>query len=378
MQYSRLIFFNQKTKTILSIVLFFLFAAGCQKKESVQKNDFESLMGKDFPAWQHVQTKDDFENLAFFKEVFEANRTFLSSQEQKIPKKVHFIWLGPKPFPRESIENVRMWLAKNPDWDFYFWTDRARPLPHPNMQLRMVKDFPFLRLKRFYDESDNYGEKSDLLRYEILFREGGVYVDHDVKCLNSFAAIANSYDLFCGMEMPYATTLASSVFPTNNLLGARPAHPVLEHCLEWLTENWNQIQEDYPGNDRDSVICRVSHRTFYVLGHCFKQWANQEGNRDIAFPAFYFNAPKDELALFARHLYAGSWFENESKFEKMVRERLMKLSKKSNQLLLFCTLLGALNLVGFSAFLFFRFKTHRQRADKSSPVFKKKSNDRRR
>jgi hypothetical protein len=328
--------------------------SGCAKKEAA-KEDFETLMGKALPAWQYVQTQDDLRNLSFFKEIYEKNILYLKEggQEARIPKVVHFIWIGPKPFPKDSIENVRSWIARHPDWTFKFWTDRERPLPHPQMARCLISDFSFDSLEPYYLASDNFGEQSDLLRMEILFKEGGVYVDHDVRCFKAFDPLNSAFDFYCGMEVPYKTSLYSSVLPTNNILGARAGHPILKRGMEWLKANWDIIEKEYPGKDRDSIICRIAHRTFFVLGEIFMHAANQEGRRDIAFPSFYFNAPKDEWAIYARHHYAGSWFEGEPAFEKMVRQRLMLLSKKSNKLLLGLAALGFLNLLGF-ALLFLR------------------------
>lgn len=73
-----------------------------------------------------------------------------------------------------------------------------------------------------------------------------------------------------------------------------------------LSSNWNAIQCEYLGADRDVTFNRVLHRTFWLFGRAIKQKNNQEENLDIVFPAYYFDAPKDELALFARHQYAGS------------------------------------------------------------------------
>src|SRR4029078_2446346 len=95
----------------------------------------------------------------------------------KIPPTVHFIWLGPKHFPPESVDNVRMWIAKNPGWKVKFWTDRKREAPCQGMEIAYVADFAFHCLEKCYRDSENWGEKSDILRYEILFQEGGVYVD---------------------------------------------------------------------------------------------------------------------------------------------------------------------------------------------------------
>lgn len=331
---------------------------GCSKeKEPGDKADFETLMGCAFPAWKHVQTPEDFENLKFFKTVYEKNIPFLQAKSTmlRIPKVVHFIWIGPKPFPRESVENIRTWIAKHPDWTIKFWTDRDRPLPHKQMQMARVQDLQFIKLYDCYKKSDNYAEKSDLLRYEILYQEGGIYVDHDVKCFQSFESLNKAYDFYCGMELPYPTALSSSVLPTNNIIGSRQGHTILRQSMDWLSDQWDRIDKEYPGKDKDSVINRVSHRTFLVLGETFKQLANKEGNRDIALPTFYFNAPEERLAIFSRHLYKGTWFENESEFEKLVRERLVKITKKTNRLLLIFGIFGLLNAMGF-AILFIKYR----------------------
>ncbi len=350
----------QKVGMWILILLFSLSCGACQKKNEIQRpsaDDFESLTGKNLPTWKYIQTKEDFEHLHLFTRMYELKKGLIDAAEDvsRVPKIVHFVWIGPRPFPRESVENVRTWMAKHPEWTFNFWTDRERPLPSPGMKLRLIKDLPFLKLRDCFAKSDNCGEKSDLLRCEILYQEGGIYVDHDVKCFKAFDPLNKAYDFYCGIDMPYTSSLPSCIFTTNNLIGVRPEHPILLRCMEMLAEKWEQIEQDYPGSDRDAMLNRVLHRTFWLFGEAVKQVANQDGNRDIVFPAYYFDAPKDELAIFARHQYAGAWHESESAFEKMVRQRLMLLSKKSNKILLFFGIMSVVNLLGL-ILLFFSFK----------------------
>ncbi len=344
-------------KMILRLALFIvigsiaLMSSSCQKKKDVHRptsNDFESLTGKDLPTWEYVQTKEDFEHLNLFKTMYDVRKGLIgaSTEAVRIPKIAHFIWIGPRAFPRESVENVRTWMAKNPDWTFYFWTDRQRPVPVPGMKTRMIQELNFLKLRDCFSKCDNYGEKSDLLRYEILYQEGGVYADHDVKCYKPFETLNKAYDFYCGIDMPYTSSLPSCIFTTNNLIGVKPGHPILMRCMELLAEKWDQIESDYPGQDRDAMLNRVLHRTFWLFGEAIKQACNQGDNRDIVFPAYYFDAPKEELAIFARHQYAGSWHESESTFEKMVRQRLMILTKKSNKMMLIVGLMSGLNVLG--------------------------------
>ncbi len=343
---------------VLSLILFL----GCSKQEVKKTSyDFEELMGRNLSNyWNYVETKEDKENLRFFKSLYDKNFPLMSAHSNTIhvPKVLHFIWVGPKQFPSESVANVQSWMAKHPHWRVKFWTDQDRPLPDAKMEKCFVQDLHFLKLAKCYKNSENYGEKSDLLRYEILYQEGGVYVDHDVECIRSFDQLNETYDFYIGMQMPDKTFLSTSVLATNNLIGARPGHPVLKRCLSSLAENWDRLEIDYPGHDRESIISRVAHRTFAVLGEAFKEEGDKEGNCDIVFPAFYFNAPKGTPAIFSRHQYKGTWFENETAFEKSVRERLAKISKKTNKLFLFFGVITFTNVIGF-VFLFLNYRKRR-------------------
>ncbi len=343
-----------KKFVIIPLLVLLTLFSGCKKKEMARPEgtDFESLMGKGLPKWEYVQTKEDFANLAYFKNLYDSNIGLLDvpQEEYKIPKVLHWIWIGPKQFPMESIEYVRSWLGKHPDWTCYFWTDRERPVPHPSLKTRRTQDIKWgdERLKECVEKSDNWAEKSDVLRLEILYQEGGIYVDHDVKCLKSFDPLNKAFDLYCGMEMPFKTTLESSVLPTNNTVAARSRHPILKQCMDWLATNWDAIDKAYPGKDHDALITRIAHRTFSVLGNTLLESANQNGNRDIALPTLYFNSPKEAWGLFSQHKYQGTWFENESKFEKSTRERLMYLSKKANKAILFVSICTLINILGFA------------------------------
>ncbi|MGR3973904.1 MAG: glycosyltransferase [Candidatus Rhabdochlamydia sp.] len=348
-----------KTKSrILTFALIFLLGGCSSQDESLIHHDFETLMGSHLPTWNYrIQTPDDLENMQFFKTIYEKNIPFLHRKSTMfhVPKIIHFIWLGPRPFPRESLENIRSWIAKHPDWIIKFWTDREIPLRHKQIKMANIQDLHFIKLLECYKKSDNYAEKSDILRYEILYQEGGIYADHDVKCFQSFEPLCKAFDFYCGVEMPFAPSFQASILPANSILGVRPGHPILKKAMEWLTEEWDRIELQFPGKDRDSIINRVTHRTLFALELAFKQFANQESNRDIALPAFYFNAPTDDLSIFSRHLYKGTWFENESEFEKLTHQKIKKISKKADQVLL---AFGFFSLIHISGMTLLWIKYH--------------------
>jgi len=79
-----------------------------------------------------------------------------------IPKILHMIWIGPKPFPYEA--NLQKYIELHPEWKINLWTD---------------SNLPRLRNRKIYKSIPIYAARADLLRIEILAIYGGVYVDAD-------------------------------------------------------------------------------------------------------------------------------------------------------------------------------------------------------
>ncbi len=349
-------FSSRVQKTLL--FLFLLITISCQKKELFKNSnvvDFEKLMGVDTKYWQHIQQSEDWQNLRKFRDLFVDNYQNSSPNftERKIPKVLHIIWLGPRDFPHQSQKNLATWQENNPDWKIKFWSDRPRKIALSNISYEEVHASCFDDLYDCYLRSQNYGEKSDVLRYEILYREGGVYSDHDVECMQSFAAIIDNYDFFCGIEPPHAPIVNGAVTACNNLIGVVPNHPILKQCIDTVRFQWNEWEVLYGGKDRESTIYRVAHRTFAPFDAAVKQLAGKSGFRDIVFPAGFFNRLENKYGLFAHHYYQTSWFEEEKTFEKKMRRRMEYIAKKSHRIyLLVWTLLG-LNalIIGYLIFL---------------------------
>lgn len=333
------------------LVLMVCVFSACEKPKEKQRDTFSALMGEGQSSWSFVKSSEDLANLAFFEAIYEKEKSCKADLQNKgsIPKVIHFIWLGPSSFPEKSAANVVSWIEKNPGFKCKFWTDRFRPRPHEKVEMKLISDFQWEFFKHQFGQSTNWAEKSDLLRYEILHKEGGIYVDHDVLCLNSFNAFTDSYDLFCGMEPPHKPVLSSSISVCNNLIGARPGHPVLKKTIDGVLIRWDKMEEMFPGKDKESTIMRIAHRTFSPFEEGFKAVAGTQGTRDIAFPAAFFNNMENKTGKYAHHFYDSTWFDDEPLFEKNMRRRLIKICRKNNQILLFngLILLGNLVLVTF-------------------------------
>lgn len=106
-----------------------------------------------------------------------------------IPKIIHQIWLGDQSKRPEKI--MQTWKDKHPDWDYRLWTD---------------ENLPSLRNKRQFDEMQEMAGKADILRYELLYDHGGVYIDADTICLNSLEDFFLQNDSFACWENEYSVT----------------------------------------------------------------------------------------------------------------------------------------------------------------------------
>jgi hypothetical protein len=312
--------------------LLFISLAGLSAKEPFISVDFESLEGKDSSAWSHVREEEDFLQVRFYESLYEKNKwlQFANANEYRIPKIVHFIWIGPRCFPRESIENIRTWLANHPDWTFYFWTDRERPAPCKQMQIKLVQDLQWKKLKKIYDESSNWSQKADILTYEILYQYGGIYSDHDANSLRSFDNLNRSYDFYGCLEVPQERIGDFTLAVGHGLMGAKPYHPVIEKTIDILLERWVEVMQKYPEKSQDHNIKKIMEGSYIALTYAAQSALCKNHNQDIIFPASYFFAKDSLQPIYSKHFFAGTWVDNKKKknTENYLRDTLGTVIKK--------------------------------------------------
>ena len=328
---------------VFLLVLFYLFAdyikikerRGCDFHLTLQ-DSFQKLQGMDTDDWNYIQTKQDFQALEMFEALYEKNKGFQFDPNPifKIPEKVHLIWIGPRPFPQKSIENVRTWIAYHPDWTFVFWTDRPRPPPCNGMEVRFLEDFEFQFLKGKYDRSQNFVEKASIWRYEILYQEGGVYIDHDVKCYRPFHKLHSGYHFFVGLEMPHAAIDGRVITTGNSIIGAKPSHPVIERTIQKILDMWEENAKKLFTKDPFMELARVSARTLISLTDACEEGLDLLENIDIVFPACYFFPKPGLRGFYSEHLYATVWRDlYETPFEKYLLKSLKNLSEWDEKIL---------------------------------------------
>ncbi|KAK4126489.1 glycosyltransferase family 32 protein [Parathielavia appendiculata] len=112
----------------------------------------------------------------------------------EFPKKIWQTWkVNPLQFEERDLNTARTWLEKNPDYRYEVLTD--------GNDLRYVEyhfgpdGFNRPDIVNFYREVKAAIVKADLLRYLIMYAEGGLYADIDVEALKPLSKfIPERYD----------------------------------------------------------------------------------------------------------------------------------------------------------------------------------------
>jgi len=129
-----------------------------------------------------------------------------------VPRVFHRIWLGSQPMPPIFERWGQSWLAHHPGWTLRTWEDAD--------VAGLCSDDPELRAQ--LARCPNHSQKSNVLRYKIVSRLGGVYIDTDFQCLRSIEPLIEGADLFAAWQKKdrkNPTALAPGFF------GAVPRHP---------------------------------------------------------------------------------------------------------------------------------------------------------
>lgn len=134
------------------------------------------------------------------------------SSNLKIPKIIHQIWLGSS-LPEDLKTLQQTWKKFHPDWEYKLWTDND------------VKNFK-MQNREVFEKTKNLGAKSDILRYEILYQFGGLYVDTDFECLKPFDELHHICDFYAGL-FSY-----DKICIMNSLMGCSPKNKILKNILD--------------------------------------------------------------------------------------------------------------------------------------------------
>lgn len=133
--------------------------------------------------------------------------------QTKIPKIIHQVWIGGNmPLREQEMCNQVKQFALENNWQYFLWTED---------NINQLTEFKNIHE---FNSTPNNGQKSDIIRSQILYQYGGVYLDTDFVLLKMFDELLD-LDFFCGV--------AYDEFPSlfNGLIGTTPGNILIADML---------------------------------------------------------------------------------------------------------------------------------------------------
>lgn len=189
-----------------------------------------------------------------------------------IPHRFHFIWLGDNPLRKDYLRYIFSWIENHPNWEAKLWTE---------------ENIPLLQNQILYDNAETYAERADILRYEILLKYGGIYVDCDYECLKPIDSLLAGKEFFVCLDAEDWNEDCPN-YLNQALLGCTKGHFLMKKIIDELP-SWNNFHRG------QSVLWRT--------GPAFISYFLRD--KDItAFPLKTFHGE------YAEHFMSGSWQED--------------------------------------------------------------------
>lgn len=301
------------------VVLFLLLINNIQGVKTQQYLTYELPQSFDQAM---ISTEDDIEEYdlflketpdKFFLDILKEKYNYfinhieeLSQENPKIPKIIHQIWIGPNPFPKKAHTWKKTWQELHPEWEYKLWT---------NIDVKNLD----LKNKKYFDEAINWGEKADILRYEILYQFGGVYVDVDFESLKPLDWLHHSCDFYAGIHA-IPLLFKKKLRINNGIIAARPNHPILKRAIARIKNFRTQPK----------VSKRTGPEFFSSMIQETLKTCEKQKTVDIIFPSnfFYPSGPRDpngslftimpglayiQPETLAVHYYTGFWIKPHQK-----------------------------------------------------------------
>lgn len=235
-----------------------------------------------------------------------------SSNQQKIPRIIHQVKLGNLEMKPSWIEARKSCLDLHPEWQFKLWQDEE------------AGKFVNTQFPHLFETYINYPleiQRSNVLRYLILHKFGGIYLDLDLRCKVSLDGLRNE---------TFLTPPANPSGINNAFIASIPDHPFWSHVEEYLiTFNLDWFNSPYITN-MFSTGCHFLSTMHRLYGDqpslAIMDQANKL-NGHVQTPLF-------------EHLGASSWHKGDAKAILRIGKQIENIKKHSSSLFVIFTLLS--------------------------------------
>lgn len=216
----------------------------------------------------------------------------MNNEENKIPKIIHYVWLGPAPLDKLSQKCMKTWEKILPDYRIIRWDDEKC--------MSIIKDNVYAS-EAF--EAKKYAFVSDYIRLYALYNYGGVYMDTDVQVIKRIDEFLK-FSAFTSFE-------DESMIPTA-LMGSEKYGKWVGRLLDYYdNKHFIDSEGNYDFTTNVITITNMSEEFGLIRNG---EWQILQDDVHI-YPREYFcpldtrNSKNDKVTenTYAIHLYNGSW-----------------------------------------------------------------------
>lgn len=213
-----------------------------------------------------------------------------------IPKKIHYVWVGGNPIPKQFQAYINKWSELMPEWEI---------IRHDETSFDISSS---LFCKQAF-EAKRWAFVSDYIRVKVLYEQGGIYLDTDEDMQQPLDCFVN-HKAFFGMEN--GNTLQAGVF------GCEPKNEIIGQILKY----YDSIDYIVNGKQNNTVI--GSH-FFHVIQSFYpsiqlKEEIQEIGSGIFIYPSVYFcpdiRKPLKDSNTYTIHRYAATWYTPSQKLKR--------------------------------------------------------------
>lgn len=218
-----------------------------------------------------------------------------TSNQQIIPKKIHYMWLGKKEMPDMLKRCIDSWRKYCPDYEIIRW-DESNYDVHKNVFVSQAYD------------NQRYGFVPDYARIELLYEHGGIYLDTDVELQRNIDDWLYQ-EAFCSVEK-------WQVLNFGGCSGAIKGHKSLKPFLE----SWRKRELVRYDGTLDSISSGLIDTTIALNQGYVINGKNQTVNGMNIYTYDYFH-PYDYMSgklemtddTYSIHQFHGGWLDDKAR-----------------------------------------------------------------
>jgi hypothetical protein len=276
----------------------------------------------------------------------------LSPTQLKIPTISHHIYFTSEENPRKLneyltgiVESSLLKLNNTEDWQHYIWTNKPDIFADQLVNLKGVKFkdiqefqghplYPYViqAMDKGATLNAHFAEASDILRFMVVQKFGGMYndLDYEIYNANSLVELMHKFDFMGGRE-----TTADQIYYGNAFFASKPNHPIVNDIIAREIRNHSQIDPNLP--DYVKYPCRAFDKVYFnsppMFTMAYFSKNNIEGNIDIILPSWMiYNAS------FARYknsdcnyseITKDIFLERENNLDSLIKDYTLKASKEA-------------------------------------------------